>query len=112
MTEAARPFCETCGKAYGQRWCSHEYVVFPHGGKVPPYTGDQIVNRETMIIAAPHTGSGIYEGVKYGPNDNVLRRELWDGTTWQGGYEPFCTLRCALVYARKAYSNQRKRHSA
>jgi hypothetical protein len=29
--------------------------------------------------------------------------ELWDGQTWGGGYPPFCTLRCALDYARRAF---------
>jgi hypothetical protein len=26
----------------------------------------------------------------------------WDGETWRWKYNPFCTLRCALGFARKA----------
>ena len=31
-------------------------------------------------------------------------REVWDGESWWTSYEPFCTLRCALAYARKAWA--------
>jgi len=31
-----------------------------------------------------------------------LKREPWDGETWFWKYNPFCTLRCALGFARKA----------
>lgn len=26
----------------------------------------------------------------------------WDGVSWRWQYNPFCTLRCALAYARRA----------
>ena len=29
----------------------------------------------------------------------------WDGTSWRAPYNPFCTLRCALAYARKTYAS-------
>jgi len=28
----------------------------------------------------------------------------WDGETWFFKYNPFCTLRCALAYARRAHA--------
>jgi len=34
--------------------------------------------------------------------------ETWDGETWVKPYEPFCTLRCALEYARMAYKLSRE----
>jgi len=27
----------------------------------------------------------------------------WDGQSWSHPYNPFCTLRCALSYARRMY---------
>lgn len=33
----------------------------------------------------------------------VMRRTLWDGESYWKPYEPFCTLRCALAYARASY---------
>ena len=32
-----------------------------------------------------------------------VERGAWDGVTWFHKYNPFCTLRCALGFARKAY---------
>ena len=57
---------------------------------------------------APHNSSGSWLGVKYGPDDNCADRSLWDGETWFGGKKPFCTLNCALDYARKAYARTKK----
>jgi hypothetical protein len=28
----------------------------------------------------------------------------WDGVSWFHKYNPFCTLRCALAYAKRAYA--------
>ena len=36
-----------------------------------------------------------------------MRPSPWDGTTWVHQYNPFCTLRCAFAYARKAYARHR-----
>ena len=33
----------------------------------------------------------------------VCQRDIRDGETWSAPCEPFCTLRCALNYARKAW---------
>ncbi len=30
--------------------------------------------------------------------------ETWEGESWRGGHNPFCTLHCALDYARRAYA--------
>jgi len=37
----------------------------------------------------------------------ALRPDDWDGETWFHKYNPFCTLRCALAYARLRYSQGR-----
>lgn len=34
---------------------------------------------------------------------NQLHASEWDGQTWFWKYNPFCTLRCALAYARRSY---------
>lgn len=33
-----------------------------------------------------------------------LHKNPWDGSSWFHPYNPFCTLRCALSFARKAYA--------
>jgi hypothetical protein len=48
-------------------------------------------------------------GAKFGPGDAVRTRTVWDGVSWLVPYKPFCTLRCALHYARKAYEEGRAR---
>jgi hypothetical protein len=50
-------------------------------------------SQERQIASAPVVGH------------MTTNREIWDGESYSGGYEPFCTLRCALAYARKAYAN-------
>ena len=38
------------------------------------------------------------------PDDDYAFLDVWDGKSYFGGYDPFCTLRCALAYARAAYN--------
>jgi hypothetical protein len=65
------------------------------------------VQSKDIAPAPSYRGNGIVVGHTrpYVSADNgraVMQRYVWDGETWSGGYEPFCTLRCALAYARKA----------
>jgi hypothetical protein len=107
-----KPTCVCCGKPYGQRWTHDETIewaapvkkvtvgprynpreLFVSDGPIPtppPYEGNQIVvkNGDWHI----HSEKGCA----------VMTRALWDGKSWWGGYDPFCTLRCALVFARAA----------
>jgi hypothetical protein len=102
-----RPICVHCGKPYGQRHTSQEVYIWDKDAPRPQYRGNKLVVSDRVRHTAPHNTSGSWQGVKFGHNDNVADRSLWDGETWFGGYSPFCTLRCALEYARAAYKNRR-----
>jgi len=79
--------CVHCGAAYGNRATHDEIVHRDPGGSFPPYRGNGIVTKDFTI----------------GDTATTATRSIWDGESWRGGYNPFCTLRCALDYARKAY---------
>lgn len=104
-----RPICVHCGKPYGSRDTTMETVRWP-SGDMPAYRGNGIVTKTTMHRSArpamqlndPTRGAFTIEAM-----DNVAYRTIWDGATYRKPYEPFCTLRCALAYARKAYKNRR-----
>lgn len=119
----ARPICVHCGKAYGQRTTREAIVRWPVEDKEPPpYRGNGIVLREhfhgktpgqDMLRKILPTNSGHENHRKWNEqqiarapekSENVTIRTLWDGQSWHGGYDPFCTLRCALDYARTAYA--------
>jgi len=98
---APPPVCGYCGNSYGLRWTTDETVLCRIDEPTPPYRGNGIVLRErewTRHVKGeatynPDTPEGMH----------TIRRGIWDGVTWRGGYEPFCTLRCALDFARAAY---------
>ena len=99
-----RPVCVHCGNVYGERQVTREAFIWHKDAPRPQYRGNKLVVRETMMHTAPHNVTGGWRGTKYGPDDNIADRTLWDGETWIARYKPFCTLRCALDYARKAYA--------
>jgi hypothetical protein len=82
-----RPTCVHCGKAYGQR-ATHSHQL-KDGEDYDGYL--QVVRRHALRT-------------QVGTGRTVQEIELWNGKSWIGGYEPFCTLRCALAYARRAYN--------
>jgi hypothetical protein len=84
-----RPKCAHCGQQYGERARTTETVKFT-SNKPPPYTGDQIVVKKSVPY---RTGDG----------DMVMYLRLWDGKTYHLPHDPFCTMRCALDYARLAF---------
>jgi hypothetical protein len=102
----ARPICVHCGQAFGQRHTEHLTIKYPEGQSKPPYRGNGIVVKETEWRTG--AGSGTINGVNFGPTEIVLHRWVWDGESYWGGYEPFCKLRCALEYARKAYAGNKQ----
>lgn len=117
-----RPICGHCGKPYGQRWTKtvtvrwtvptkdsgvtykdlggeivmHRIVADDGATPPPPYQGNGIVVKETT----PHLSSD---------GQMAMSRYIWDGESYYGGYKPFCTLRCALDYARKAFARDHAR---
>lgn len=99
-----RPQCANCAKPYGERVTTQDVFVWKKGEPIPPYRGNKIVSKETIIRKAGHNTRGSWMGVPYGPDDNVAQRYLWDGESYYTKYKPFCTLRCALDYARRAHA--------
>lgn len=90
-----KPICAQCGKAYGQRATEMIVARCPRGEQLPPYEGDGIVVK---------ADSGFLGG-----KERLEYRYIWDGMTYWTPHKPFCTLRCALAYAREAYADELKR---
>jgi len=85
-----RPCCVHCGSKYGSRRTTDEVVRRDNLSEpFPPYRGNLIVVKD----------------LTFGDKRAALTtyRTLWDGVSWFQPYAPFCKLRCALDYARKAY---------
>jgi len=99
-----KPICANCANPYGTRKTTTQTFKWQKGEPPPKYRGNQVVVRETMIRQAPHNVTGSIHGVPFGHNDNVAERRLWDGQSYYLPYKPFCTLRCALAYARAAHA--------
>lgn len=110
---AKRPTCVHCGKSYGRRQVQHVNVrwdtpttntvmktskgmetvhTLPGGKYEPPprYDGNGIVLKETNAYLSA------------GDNRMIMTRYVWDGVSFATPYDPFCTLGCALAYARWA----------
>jgi len=107
--------CAYCGKNYGRRNITSETVRWSSPTKqVTTTSGGSVTVLDGPATPAPaYRGNGIVvkEHNAYLSADNgrmVMTRDIWDGETWIGGYAPFCTLRCALAYARAAYAAARK----
>src|SRR5262245_27322671 len=118
---APRPTCVHCGKPYGQRATTDEVVRWDTPTKdvenffTNPRTGKTTTTGKTVVLDGeptpppPYTGNGIVvkDGHAYLSGDDgrmVMRRLIWDGESYWRPYAPFCTLRCALDYARRAYA--------
>jgi hypothetical protein len=115
---APRPVCVHCGASYGKRDLHTEEVRWPQGQPMPRYTGNGIVVKTGSASRLPLKAEFIAEQEKraaFRPREAPdprfytdeptlhLYREVWDGESYWGGYKPFCTLHCALDYARRAY---------
>lgn len=88
----SRPICVRCGTPYGQRNTTTETVRCARGETPPPYQGNGIV-------------VGEYEWPSPASGGRAIDRTIWDGESWLATARPFCTLRCALAYARAAVAN-------
>lgn len=124
-----KPVCVHCGKAYGQRSTHSEDVRWPEGEPMPRYEGNGVVVKtssasrlglkaEFIAEQEKRTKSGHWGALRkleepdprFYTDEPTMHayREVWDGESWWGGYDPFCTLRCALDYARKAYRDRQR----
>ena len=98
--------CGHCGKPYGRRDTHSVTVRWEEGEPEPRYDGNGVpvrrsaVRKSSRAMSLPVRGDVAVE-VKARPNARDL--DIWDGETWTAPYAPFCTLRCALSYARKAF---------
>jgi hypothetical protein len=120
-----RPTCVHCGAQYGRRDTKTEEVRWPANEPMPAYRGNGVVvksgeprllqlksdvlaERERRRQGGGHWANATREpelDPRFYTDEPTMHvyREVWDGESWWGGYEPFCTLRCALDYARKAH---------
>ena len=96
-----RPTCAHCGKPYGQRYAPSETVIYKSGEPYPEYKGNGIVIR--VRIWNTGKSSGAIGGRPFESDSTVAYRDIWDGETYMGGCKPFCTNKCAIDYARKAF---------
>lgn len=120
-----KPICVHCGKTYGKRDTHDEQVRFPVGEDMPRYSGNgiivniseprQTVNRALIKSVEQLSGNPEIRAAQMAliartqeKSEMVATRTIWDGKSWSGGYDPFCTLRCALAYARRAYAARKK----
>jgi len=99
----ARPICVHCGNPYGKRETKTVAVKCKVGEEMPPYRGNGVVVKTSRYNTGGSIGQTI-GGLQFETNEIVETRTIWDGESWWGGYDPFCTLRCALDYARRAYA--------
>jgi hypothetical protein len=103
MKVKKRPTCVHCRKAYGLRVVTEEKVKRKIGEDKPEYQGNGFLVREVEW----QTGALVDPKGHYTPASEIVTyRKIWDGVTYSGGYHPFCTLHCALAYARKAYNEK------
>jgi hypothetical protein len=77
----------------------------PDDTAIPPYRGNGVVIKQNYHGYNQGGGIGVLRsgGEEVPSGHHVAHRWVWDGQSWSGGYAPFCTLRCALDFARKAY---------
>jgi hypothetical protein len=92
----SRPICVHCGQPYGRRAYKPEHVRWDVSESPPPYRGNGIVIKEST----PYLGADDHR--------MVMTRDIWDGESYWTHYKPFCTLRCALDYARRAYAQSQR----
>ena len=90
-----RPKCVSCGARYGSRRVTTETVRWPKGEPIPAYTGPGTVT---------NTDRPYRQFLNAFPPTFTTERAIWDGVSYDAPYRPFCTLRCALKYARHAYN--------
>ena len=102
-----RRTCVCCGKLYGRRDVKSVKVDWPAKTKDIEARGPRSSTVKVLDGPPPrYEGNGIVikETRQYlSDNHMTMTRWVWDGLSWTGGHDPFCTLRCALNYARRAY---------
>jgi hypothetical protein len=100
-----KPRCVGCGKTYGERNTEDKSAFYNEGEAPPSCPTNHIITRTN-----DQTWGSQFEERGKGPSTTLVkvadaRRRItwtiWDGT-YRTPYRPFCTLRCALAFARRA----------
>ncbi len=105
-----RPVCAHCRAKYGRRDTHTVGVKWKAGEAMPEYHGNGVLVKRHTVTNMPHGEVQEFD-VRYKARKTVTigndeahgYYEVWDGASWVTPYKPFCTLRCALDYARKAH---------
>lgn len=100
-----RPTCAYCGNTYGSRVVRLDTSVVPLDKPDPPPTprpGETVVRESHFPTITKGTSPNAYVRMGDGVKARQVTRTYWNGQ-YSAPYSPFCTLRCALAYARKAY---------
>jgi hypothetical protein len=93
-----RPQCVSCGDRYGTRRVTAETVRWPKGEPIPAYKGNgRVVNTSQPYMLNARGGASDVPTF-------TTTRWIWDGESYGSQHQPFCSLQCALKYARKAYN--------
>lgn len=93
-----RPKCVHCGSRYGSRDTRIVTHRWPFDTAEPPFE----CPAGHTIVESGEIHGGVVLAYHY------RHYKVWNGELY-GGYPPFCTLRCALDFARKAYEKQRSK---
>jgi hypothetical protein len=104
-----RPRCAFCAKPYGRRETHTITLKWEAGEPEPAYEGYLIVVKRSAVRKAQPAMA--LSGKSYPSTPNKRDIEVWDGKTWFTSHEPFCTMTCALRYARVAYRKLAERGS-
>lgn len=117
----SRPICACCGKPYGRRATREERLLVEIGQPVPTYRGNHMLIREEINPPLPPNGEPDVPRGSFTPMDpwpewlgkglveytgrkgGQIIRTTWDGESYITPHKPFCTLRCAEVFAHAAY---------
>jgi len=116
---APRPRCTVCARSYGARNTQLAAFYLAPDAPIPLYVGNRLLLCETIEVAKTYVGPGSARSgdrtthptsAEYRKPENwemvkTVSRETWDGEAYIGGYDPFCTLQCALAYARAAHKD-------
>jgi hypothetical protein len=96
MKTETRPRCVHCNEPYGSRITKNAKHEWPAEEDEPPIPVDPwciISNRDRET----------YPSYRDGKHYRVRWYNTWDGLSFYEPFRPFCTMRCALHYARRAW---------
>jgi hypothetical protein len=96
MKTDVRSKCVHCNKPYGSRITTSAQHKWPVEEDEPPIQ----VDPGRIISGRSRTRYPSYQG---GRVHWVRWYRTWDGQSFYEPFRPFCTMRCALHYARRAW---------